>query len=111
MNSVKAIRMSRQFLGYMVECPCSWFRYQQHYLSVSIDDITYDEFLRLAEEYRAGHIDNNGDEITEPVEDDGGFFEFLGEHLVVVIVVAVIVVAAGGLITFVVIKKQRSRIV
>lgn len=81
------------------------------YLSVSIDDITYDEFLRLAEEYRAGHIDNNGDEITEPVEDDGGFFGFLGDHLVIVIVVAVIVVAAGGLITFVVIKKQRSRIV
>lgn len=78
------------------------------YLSV---DTSFENFNQLVGEYRAGHIDDNGEEITEPVEDDGGFFEFIGDHLVVVIVVAVIIVAAGGLITFVVIKKQRSRIV
>ncbi len=78
------------------------------YLSV---DTSFENFNQLVGEYRAGHIDDNGQEITEPVEDDGGFFEFIGDHLVVVIVVAVIIVAAGGLITFVVIKKQRSRIV
>ena len=78
------------------------------YLSV---DTSFENFNQLVGEYRAGHIDDNGEEITEPVEDDGGFFEFISDHLVVVIVVAVIIVAAGGLITFVVIKKQRSRIV
>ena len=78
------------------------------YLSV---DTSFENFNQLVWEYRAGHIDDNGEEIIEPVEDDGGFFEFISDHLVVVIVVAVIIVAAGGLITFVVIKKQRSRIV
>lgn len=78
------------------------------YLSV---DTSFENFYQLVNEYRAGHIDDNGDEIVTPEESDGGFFGFISDHLAIVIVVAVVIVAAGGLITFVVIRKQRSRIV
>ena len=79
------------------------------YLSV---ETSFADFERLTREYRAGLIDDDGEEITTPVEeDDNGFLSFINDHLVVVIIVAVVIVAAGGLITFVVIKKQRSRIV
>lgn len=80
------------------------------YLSVSIDNITYNDFLSLADQYRAGHIDDNGEEIVQDDTNDG-FVQFLKDNIVVVIIVVVVIVAAGGLITFVVIKKQRSRIV
>lgn len=80
------------------------------YLSVS-SDISYNDFINLTDEYRAGHINADGEEIVTPEEPDDGFLNFISDHLVVVIIVAVVIVAAGGLITFVVIKKQRSRIV
>ena len=78
------------------------------YLSV---ETSFDNFERLVQEYRDGHIDDNGEEIVTPEEPDEGFLGFISDHLVEVIIVAVVIVAAGGLITFVVIKKQRSRIV
>lgn len=78
------------------------------YLSVDVD---FTNFVEDAERYRNGLINDDGEEITIPEEDDGGFLSFISDHLVVVIVVVVVIVAAGGLITFVVIKKQRSRIV
>ena len=46
MNSIKAIRMSRQFLGYMVECPCSWFRYQQLRLSPRLDNFLLKDWCK-----------------------------------------------------------------
>ena len=78
------------------------------YLSV---ETSFANFEQLTNEYRAGHIDDNGEEIVTPEEPEEGFLNFISDHLVIVIVVAVVIVAAGGLITFVVIKKQRSRIV
>ena len=82
------------------------------YLSVSIDNISYEDFLRLAEEYKAGKLNADGTEknpVTE--EEKNGFIEFLKDNVVIVIIVVVIIIAAGGLITYVVIRKQRSKIV
>ena len=79
------------------------------YLSV---ETSFADFERLVQEYRAGHINDDGEEIVLPEEtDEESFLSFINDHLVVVIIVVIVIVAAGGLITFVVIKKQRSRIV
>lgn len=80
------------------------------YLSVDVD-VNFDDFLKFVDEYKAGHIDDDGNEVVPPEDSEGGFLQFIGDHLVIVIISAVVIVAAGGLITFVVIKKQRSRIV
>lgn len=82
------------------------------YLSVSIDNISYADFLKLAEEYKAGNLNDDGTEKNPVVEEDeNGFIQFLKDNAVIVIVVVIVIIAAGGLITYVVIRKQRSRIV
>lgn len=81
------------------------------YLSVDTDYSYYD-LVEMMASYRDGHIDEDGDEIVEePVEEETGFGDFLKENIAVVIIVVVVIIAAGGLITFVVIKKQRSKVV
>lgn len=78
------------------------------YLSVAVD---FTNFIERTEEYRASHNEEAPEEEVPEEETDGGFLAFVQDHIVWVVVIVVAVVAAGGLITFVVIKKQRSRIV
>ena len=79
------------------------------YLSVQV---SFENLEELTREYREGHLNQDGEEvIVDEEEKDNGFMAFVEEHMTVIIIAAVIIVAAGGLITFVVIKKQRSRIV
>lgn len=77
------------------------------YLSVDVD---FTNFMERTEEYRASHTNGEVEEVPEE-ETENGFFAFVQDHIVWVVVIVVAVVAAGGLITYVVIKKQRSRIV
>ena len=91
----------------LVACEGAEDFYMCHeYLSVDVDFTDFYDDLAL---YKAEHGSNDSNGDVE--EEDGGFFQFIQEHLVVVIIVVVGVAAAGGLITFVVIKKQRSRVV
>lgn len=77
------------------------------YLSV---DPKFDQFDTLTYKYREGKLDENGEEKKEE-EKDKGFIGFIKEHKVVAIATTLVVIAAGGCITFVIVKKQRSRIV
>ena len=77
------------------------------YLSVPVD---FTDFLNQVNSYRASLSETSEEEMPEE-ETESGFFAFVQDHIVWVVVIIVAVVAAGGLITYVVIKKQRSRIV
>lgn len=87
--------------------------YEDFYLChdfLKVPSVGFDKFLELLNEYKAGKINNDGEEI--PIEEEeGGFTQFLKDNAVIIIVVGVVIVTAGGLITYVVIKKQRSRII
>ncbi len=77
------------------------------YLSV---DVSFDNFESLVEKYKAGNVDDNGEEIKKD-EKKKGFKEFLKEHKAIIIVTSVGIIAVGGLVTTIIVKKQRSRIV
>ena len=80
------------------------------YLSVDVD---FSNVYDLIWEYRDGHIDEDGEEIVpvDEEEPEPGFGDFLLEHWTIITVVVVAIIAVGGLITFVIIKKRRSKIV
>ena len=78
------------------------------YLSVDVD---FTNFMEKTEEYRASHTNGEVEEDIPVEENANGFIAFVQEHWLIVLGISVAVLAAGGLITFVVIKKRRSRIV
>lgn len=78
------------------------------YLSVNVD---FSDFINKTEEYRASHTSSGIEEDLPDEESESGFLAFVQEHWLIVLGISVAVLAAGGLITFVVIKKRRSRIV
>lgn len=78
------------------------------YLSVDVD---FTNFMERTEEYRASHTNGEVEEDLPDEESESGFLAFVQEHWLIVLGISVAVLAAGGLITFVVIKKRRSRIV
>ncbi len=79
---------------------------------LSVSSVGFEQFVKYLEQYEAGHIDQEGEEIVEPTEEDSnGFIDFITDHLTVIIIVVVVIVLLGGLITFVIIRKQRSKIV
>ena len=78
------------------------------YLSVDVD---FTNFMEKTEEYRASHTNGEVEEDIPVEENESGFLAFVQEHWLIVLGISVAVLAAGGLITFVVIKKRRSRIV
>ena len=82
------------------------------YQYLTIEDVPFDEFVSSLERYKAGQIDDEGNEIVEPEpEEEGGFVQFLQDHLVAIIIIVVVVVACGVTVTVIIVKKQRSRIV
>ena len=78
------------------------------YLSVDVD---FTNFMEKTEEYRASHTSSDAEEEIPDEESESGFLNFVQDHWLIVLGISVAVLAAGGLITFVVIKKWRSRIV
>lgn len=76
---------------------------------LSVTGVPFEKFLDLAEQYKKGKIDNSGEEVEKEKEEDKGFLDFVKENKGIVIISIVGVIAVGGLVTFVVIKKQRSR--
>lgn len=77
------------------------------YLTV---EVSFDNFYELAEKYRAGKVDKDGDDITEP-DKDKSFKEFIKENKGVIIGVTLSVILIGGLVTVIIVKRQRSRVV
>ncbi len=80
---------------------------------LSVPLVSYDEFVTLAERYREGMVNENGEEVTpdEDKKEEKGFAKFLKDNRNIIIVVSIVVVAVGGLVTVIIVKKQRSRIV
>ncbi len=79
---------------------------------LSVPVVSFDDFVKLTDNYRAGKINEKGEEITNTQKkEEKGFAQFIKKHRNMVIVVSVIVVATGGLVTVIIVKKQRSRIV
>ena len=80
------------------------------YLSIP-DEVSFGQFVDLIERYKNGQVDDDGNIVEEPENEENGFIQFLGEHYVEIIVIAVIVIAVGVTVTVIIVKKQRSRIV
>ncbi len=79
------------------------------YLSVPI--VGFDDFMSLVEDYKAGKVDNNGEEIVPDEDEEKGFLEFLSDHKAIVITVCAVIVVGGVLVTVIIVKKRRSKIV
>ena len=78
------------------------------YLSVPVD---FSTFLDDVQKYRETHL-NSEEPLEEPIEEESeGFLDFIFSHLIVVLVISLIVIGSGVLITFIVIKKRRSRFI
>lgn len=78
------------------------------YLSVNT---SFENFEDLANKYREGKIDSDGEKIENNEEKKATFIEFIKKNKGIVITITVIVVAIGGLVTVIIVKKQRSKII
>lgn len=78
------------------------------YLSTSV---SFDNFFELANKYKEGKIDSNGEEIKEEKEDKKSFIEFIKNNKGIVITISIVIVITGGIITVIIVKKQRSKII
>lgn len=82
------------------------------YEYLAVDLVGFDDFISLVEDYKAGKVDNNGEEIVpDEEEDNGGFFEFISDHKVAVIVVCAVIVVGGVLVTVIIVKRRRSKMI
>ena len=83
------------------------------YEYLSVPTVSFDRFVELVEDYKAGRVDNEGEEIVPPEEEEeeSGFGDFVREHRVVIISVCLVIVIGGVLVTVIVIKKRRSQVV
>ncbi len=80
------------------------------YEYLSVEDVSFGEFVELVERYKAGQIDD-GSNVEEPDDGGNGFIAFLGDHYIAIIIIAVVVIAVGVTVTVIIVKKQRRRVV
>ena len=77
------------------------------YEYLSVPGVTESRFLELVDRYKAGQINNEGEEVPDEEETEQGFLQFIQDNIVLTVVIVVVVIAAVGVVVVIIIKRRR----
>ena len=76
------------------------------YEYLSVPGVTEKRFLELVDRYKAGQIDNEGEEITVEEEEEG-FLDFIQDNIALTIGIVVLIVVVLGVVVVIIIRRRR----